>query len=242
MSFHSMDVISIRAVRRKLPISKSNDIAQPFESAINSDFQTYSVAEKSIPAKLVEESKQDSLPVKVTKDSTSKTIVNDPNKRVFLKLAAMAGVGALVAAFFPNRAEALILGSSPTTGVVGVKDATDTRISPATESTLQDLLTGQSVDKITTQLAASGNVLVPGAGKKIRVYSTRFSLTADLTSVGFRFTSGGTDYERYISPKAGGLYGANNHPNYVEGGIDEVLYCAIVGTATVQINVDYLEV
>ena len=33
-----------------------------------------------------------------------------------------------------------------------------------------------------------------------------------------------------------------NHPNYIEGGVDEVLYCFIVGTTTVQINIDYLEV
>ncbi len=237
-----MDGISIRAVRRKLPSSKSNDIVPPFEPAINGEFQSFWVKGKPDEIQLDKQTQDINQPVKVSKQDTSKALVNDPNKRVFLKLAAMAGVGALVAAFFPNRAEALILGSSPTTGVVGVKDATDTRISPATEGTLQDLLTGQSVDKITTQLAASGNVLVPGAGNRIRVYSTRFSLTADLTSVGFRFTSGGTDYERYISPKAGGLYGANNHPNYVEGGVDQALYCAITGTATVQINVDYLEV
>ena len=28
----------------------------------------------------------------------------------------------------------------------------------------------------------------------------------------------------------------------IEGGIDEVLYCAISGTTTVQINIDYLEI
>lgn len=78
--------------------------------------------------------------------------------------------------------------------------------------------------------------------KKIRVYASRFSLTADATSVSFRFTSGGTDHEKYVSPKTGGLYGSNNHPNYIEGGVDEVLYCVISGTTTVQINVDYLEV
>lgn len=168
--------------------------------------------------------------------------VRDPKKRAFLQIATMAGVGMLLAAFIPRKAEALILGSSPTTGVVGVKDSTDSRINPATEETLQDLLSGQGVLKITTQLNASGNVLTPTAGKKIRVYSTRFSLTADVDSVSFRFTSGGSDYERYVSPKTGGLYGANNHPNFIEGGIDEAMYCAITGSATVQINVDYLEV
>jgi hypothetical protein len=60
--------------------------------------------------------------------------------------------------------------------------------------------------------------------------------------VSFRFTAGGTDYEKYVTPKSGGLYGSNNHPNYIEGGVDEVLYCNISGTTTVQINIDYLEV
>lgn len=193
---------------------------------------------KYFSAKTEAESQTDKF--KTSFNNTSE--VTDPKRRLFLQLATMAGLGVLVAAFVPKKAEALILGSSPTTGVVGVKDSTDTRINPATEETLQDLLTGQSVDKITTELSVSGNVLVPASGKKIRVYSTRFSLTADVTSVGFRFTSGGTDYERYVSPKTGGLYGANNHPNFVEGGIDEALYCSIVGTATVQINLDYLEV
>ena len=173
---------------------------------------------------------------------TQNANVADPKRRIFLRLATMAGLGMVAAVFLPQKAEALILGSSPTTGVVGVKNDSDTRINPATEDTLLTLLNGQSVEKLTTSLTASGNVHTPASGKKIRVYSTRFSLTADLTSVGFRFTSGGTDYERYVSPKLGGLYGANNHPNFVEGGIDEPLYCSIVGTATVQINVDYLEV
>lgn len=166
----------------------------------------------------------------------------DPKKRSFLKLASMAGLGAVAVSMIPKKAEAYVMGASPTSSVVGVKNASNTRVNPATEETLQALAAGQSVSKFTTSLTSSGNVLVPASGKKIRVYSTRFSLTADLTSVGFRFTSGGTDYERYVSPKTGGLYGANNHPNYVEGGVDQPVYCSISGSATVQINIDYLEV
>ena len=134
------------------------------------------------------------------------------------------------------------MGSAPTSNVVGLKNASNTRINPATDESVQSLLSGQSVNKLTTTLTSSGNVKVPGSGKKIRVYSTRFSLTADMTSVSFRFTSGGSDYEKYVSPKTGGLYGSNNHPNYVEGGVNEALYCFINGTGSVQINIDYLEV
>ena len=166
----------------------------------------------------------------------------DNNKRSFLKIAGIAGLGIVASQLLPHKAEALIMGSTPSSNVVGVKDDSNTRINPATEETLTSLLTGQGVTKLTTSLASSGTVRTPASGKKIRVYASRFSLTADATSVSFRFTSGGTDYEKYLAPKTGGLYGSNNHPNYVEGGVDEVLYCNIVGTTTVQINIDYLEV
>jgi hypothetical protein len=134
------------------------------------------------------------------------------------------------------------MGSTPSSSVVGVKNSSNTRIDPATEDTLATLLTGQGVTKLSISLSSSGNVRTPDSGKRIRVYASRFSLTADATSVSFRFTSGGTDHEKYVSPKTGGLYGSNNHPNYIEGGVNEVLYCVISGTTTVQINIDYLEV
>lgn len=166
----------------------------------------------------------------------------DATRRAFLKVAGLAGIGVAASALFPKTAEAYVAGSTPTSSVVGVKDASNTRINPATEETLATLISGQGVTKLTLNLSSSGTVRTPASGKKIRVYASRFSLTADATSVAFRFGVGGTDHEKYVSPKTGGLYGANNHPNYIEGGVDEVLYCEIVGTTTVQINVDYLEI
>lgn len=166
----------------------------------------------------------------------------DDKKRAFLKIAGIAGASLIASQLLPKKADALIMGSTPSSSVVGVKDDSNTRINPATEETLSSLVTGQGVTKLTTSLAASGTVRTPASGKKIRVYASRFSLTADATSVSFRFTAGGTDYEKYLAPKTGGLYGSNNHPNYIEGGVDEVLYCNIAGTTTVQINIDYLEV
>lgn len=168
--------------------------------------------------------------------------VKDFDKRAFLKVLGVAGLGVVATSLFPKKADALVAGSTPTSNVVGLKDDSNTRINPATEESLQELIAGQGVEKLSINLSSSGNVLTPTSGKKIRVYASRFSLTADATSVSFRFTAGGTDHEKYISPKTGGLYGANNHPNYVEGGIDEVLYCVINGTTTVQINIDYLEI
>lgn len=166
----------------------------------------------------------------------------DDSKRMFLKIASIAGLGVAASAILPKQASAYVTGSTPTSNVVGLKDDTNNRINPATEETLSELISGQNVSKLSISLSSSGVVHTPASGKRIRVYASRFSLTADATSVSFRFTSSGLDHEKYVSPKTGGLYGANNHPNYIEGGVNEVLYCAISGSTTVQINIDYLEV
>jgi hypothetical protein len=190
--------------------------------------------------------KRADIPVVNTQQSVSSdaasTSVADADKRFFLKALGVAGVGLAASQLLPKKAEALVMGSTPSSSVVGVKNASNVRVNPATEDTLSTLIAGQGVTKLSISLSSSGNVRTPASGKKIRVYASRFSLTADATSVSFRFTSGGTDHEKYVSPKTGGLYGANNHPNYIEGGVDEVLYCVISGTTTVQINIDYLEV
>ena len=176
--------------------------------------------------------------------STEETdLRSDSNKRTFLKVAGIAGAGLVASQMFPKRASALIMGSTPSSSVVGVKDSSNTRIDPATDESLATLLVGNGVTKLTVNLSASGIVYTPTSGKKIRLYACRFSLSADATSVSFRFNSGGTDFEKYMTTKAGGLYGANNHPNYIQANnVNDVLYCVISGTTTVQINIDYLEV
>ena len=189
--------------------------------------------------KLAEEAMLKSTQLVSESESAS---VKDANKRNFLKILGIAGVGIAASQLLPQKAEALIMGGTPSASAVGIRNASNVKINPATEESLQNILSGQGVNKITTSLSSSGNIHTPASGRRIRVYASRFSLTADATSVAFRFTSGGTDYERYISPKTGGLYGSNNHPNYIEGGVDEVLYCSISGTTTIQVNIDYLEV
>ncbi len=166
----------------------------------------------------------------------------DNRKRTFLKLAGLVGAGVVASSLIPKKAEALVFGSTPASNVGGVKDSDNARISPATEETLQSTITGNTILKKTIALTSSGTVHTPASGKKLRIYNAKFSLSADMNSVGFRFTSGGTNYEYYYSPKTGGLYGSNNHPNYIEGGIDEAFYAVIDGTGTVQVNFDYLEV
>jgi hypothetical protein len=156
-------------------------------------------------------------------------------KRLFLKGLVIVAGGLFATALFPKRADALVLGSNPGTSIIGLKDASNTRINPTK-------LEGNSVIKKTVVLTASGTVHTPSSGKKIRLYTSKFSLDTTMASISFRFTAGGTDHEKYLAPRTGGLYGTNNHPNFVEGGVNEVLYCAIDGTGNVQINIDYLEV
>lgn len=168
--------------------------------------------------------------------------VRDARRRVFLKGSALLLIGVISSSVLPRRADALIMGGTPASSVVGSKNASNVRINPATEDTLTLLRNGLGVLKKTTSVTSSGTIHTPASGKKVRVYNTKFSLDTNMTSVSFRFTSGGTDFEKYIAPRTGGLYGTNNHPNYIEGGINEVVYCAVDGTGTVQINIDYLEV
>lgn len=57
----------------------------------------------------------------------------DEGKRLFLRLAGVAGLGVVAATVFPKTADAYVMGSAPTSAVVGVKNSSNTRIDPATE-------------------------------------------------------------------------------------------------------------
>ena len=74
--------------------------------------------------------------------------VNDEKRRNFLKVAGIAGAGIIASQLSPKKAHALIMGSSPTTGVIGVKDSTNTRINPATEETVSTLATEATVSTL----------------------------------------------------------------------------------------------
>ena len=68
--------------------------------------------------------------------------IKDQGKRTFLKVASIAGASAIASQILsPKKASAFIMGSSPSTGVVGVKNAANTRINPATEETAATLAT-----------------------------------------------------------------------------------------------------
>jgi hypothetical protein len=57
----------------------------------------------------------------------------DESKRAFFRLAGLAGMGMLAATVLPKKAEAYVMGSAPATSIVGLKNAANTRINPATE-------------------------------------------------------------------------------------------------------------
>ncbi len=244
-------------IKNSLDLKSKNRVNSTFIKSVTSRTQVDGITKKiksinteNIPPNILNTKKLNDTKENLIKNEVkilnTETITNstslDDNKRMFLKVAGVAGLGLAASALFPKSADAYVSGSTPTSNVVGLKDASNTRVNPATEDTLASLISGQGVTKLTTSLSSSGIIHTPASGKKIRVYASRFSLTADAASVSFRFTSGGIDHEKYVSPKTGGLYGANNHPNYIEGGVDQVLYCAIDGTTTIQINIDYLEV
>jgi len=75
--------------------------------------------------------------------------VSDQGKRNFLKVAGVVGASAIASQILsPKKASAFIMGSSPTTGVVGVKNAANTRINPATEETVSTLATEATVSTL----------------------------------------------------------------------------------------------
>jgi len=160
------------------------------------------------------------------------------DKRAFLKLAGLVGLGVAATSLIPKKAEALVFGGTPSTSVVGLKNTSNAPINPATEDTLVSITTGLKILKTSVAITSSGTVLAAGA-QKIRIYNLKFSLSADQASVAFNFGVNGA-FETYLAPKTGGLYGANNQPNYVEGGTGEDLKITFPDAGTVQVNVDYL--
>ncbi len=104
----------------------------------------------------------------VVKNSPQNNIsqVNDRQRRLFLKSLGVIGLGALGATMFPKKTSALVMGGTPATSVVGIKDASNVRISPATEGSLTSVKT--NTDTLVTnsnKFTFSGsNLLVESAG------------------------------------------------------------------------------
>lgn len=87
----------------------------------------------------------------------------DDSKRMFLKVAGVAGLGIAASALFPKGADAYVSGSTPTSNVVGIKNIANAKINPATEDTLATIATEATLGDIKTQsdkLTFDGNNLL----------------------------------------------------------------------------------
>lgn len=104
----------------------------------------------SIKKKIIKET-----PV-ITKDTVvdeiSPVVTNDKavddNKRLFLKVAGVAGLGLAASALLPKQADAYVAGSTPTSNVVGIKNVANSKINPATEETLDTIAKEETLSAI----------------------------------------------------------------------------------------------
>lgn len=121
----------------------------------------------------------------------------DHKKRAFLKFAGLTGLGLLTYFAFPKQADALVMGSTPTSNTVGIKNAANTRIDPATEATVAgvksqtDKLTFDGSNNLYVQAATGFSGQIENASSAIINPATEETLTTikDQTN---RFTFDGS--------------------------------------------------
>ena len=89
--------------------------------------------------------------------------MDDHKRRLFLKSLGVIGLGALGATMFPKKTHALVMGGTPATSVVGVKDSSNVRISPAKEGQLPAALTASGNLKVAL---SEGSLTVGNVGIK----------------------------------------------------------------------------
>ncbi len=144
---------SFLLVRSKKPVIQSDiqESATSLPLSFSSDYRrnlflpnshSFLLVRSAIKKPVIQSGTQESatsFPPSSLSDS-GKPIIGDKDKRTFLKVAGIAGASLAASLLLPKKAEALIMGSSPTTGVVGVKNAANTRINPATQETVATLL------------------------------------------------------------------------------------------------------
>lgn len=116
-------------------------------------------------------------------------------KRMFLKMAGVVGLGTAASLLFPNKAQALVFGSTPASNVVGVKDSSNARIDPAKEG-----------GNLATIKTSTDTFVTSGGGGYVRQDSTATiakesggNLASIKTSIDSLVTSGGGGYIRQDS-------------------------------------------
>jgi hypothetical protein len=97
--------------------------------------------------------------------------VKDFDKRAFLKVLGVAGLGLAATSLFPKKADALVSGSTPTSNVVGLKNNANpnVRINPATE------------DKQDTQISSLSSIdsHIPAKGQAQKIASMPVVIASD---------------------------------------------------------------
>lgn len=101
-----------------------------------------------------------------SKNKIENNVVADQKRRLFLKSLGALGLGVFGASLFPKKTSALVMGGTPATSVVGIKDTSDIRISPAKETSLDSTKT--NTDTLVTNsnkfIFSASNLLVAKAG------------------------------------------------------------------------------
>jgi len=101
----------------------------------------------------------------------------DDNRRTFMKVAGIAGIGLAASAILPKQANAYVAGSTPTSNVVGIKNVANAKINPATEDTLGSVKT--QTDKLTFD--GSNNLLTKSASTVSNIAGTQINPATEET-------------------------------------------------------------
>jgi len=128
--------------------------------------------EKNKKKNKIEEVKLVTTPIKKAEDSSV-----DDNRRTFMKVAGIAGIGLAASAILPKQANAYVAGSTPTSNVVGIKNIANAKINPATEDTLG--LVKTQTDKLTFD--GSNNLLTKSASTVNNIAGTQINPATEET-------------------------------------------------------------
>ena len=124
-------------------------------------------------------------------------------------------------------------------------NTTDVKVTLDSESVN---IVDKAVTSVEATASASGNTLVktPSSGKKLRVYSYKYSGGSDVTGVlcGLRFTTTGTIFgiARIVTDGHAFAHNVAGGNGYIEGGVDESLYINLGAAQTVYAGAEVIEV
>lgn len=139
---------------------------------------------------------------KIKTKSSEESSVKDLQKRKFVKLAGIAGIGALAYSLIPKPAHGIIFGSSMRTDSVGIKNVSGTQINPATEAKQDDIISAitgsaglvpDSYDYVALTYVSAGNGIGEietatyktggSGGTTVAILTLAYDANSNLTSV-----------------------------------------------------------